>query len=406
MHGSRIVSIQGPTKERAALKFVLMIGVVSFSADFHVRRRTQRYRPVFGYTRRYWNHRRCSGWTRGAAGLRAALGLRNSKREDPAVLAHYAVRVSRPNGGRPVAGVSGKSAISRPAYHCRARGEGDPQSAPRCDAFARGKGNGLRLASASDDRPWTNSAPLFGPLVVALVLSHRGNYRMAFAVLVVPAVITYSMLIVARLLYPRPEDLHAKVPDVHTEGLPRIFWIYLAGAALVAAGFADFQLIAYHFAKADAVNDLWIPITYSIAMAVSGAGSLLFGRMFDRVGIGVLIPLTLISALFAPLVFLGGFWPVIVGSALWGLGTGVHESIVPAAVATMVPAQRRPSAYGLFTAVYGVAWFLGSAAMGVLYDRSVTAVVVFCVLLQLLAIPVFLKVRNLGRGDQNPVLAD
>jgi predicted MFS family arabinose efflux permease len=85
---------------------------------------------------------------------------------------------------------------------------------------------------------------------------------------------------------------------------------------------------------------------------------------------------------------------------------GVHESIVPAAVATMVPVQRRPSAYGLFTAVYGVAWFVGSAAMGVLYDWSVTAVVVFCVLLQLLAIPVFLKVRNLGRGDRSPVPAD
>lgn len=85
---------------------------------------------------------------------------------------------------------------------------------------------------------------------------------------------------------------------------------------------------------------------------------------------------------------------------------GAHESIVPAAVATMVPVQRRPSAYGLFTAAYGVAWFLGSAAMGVLYDWSVIAVVVFCVLLQLLAIPVSLKVRNLGRGDQNRILAD
>jgi len=163
------------------------------------------------------------------------------------------------------------------------------------------------------------------------------------------------MLIVARLLYPRPEDLETSVPDVHAKGLPPIFWIYLAGAALVAAGFADFQLIAYHFEKADAINDTWIPIMYSIAMAVSGAGSLLFGRMFDRVGIGVLIPLTVVSAAFAPLVFLGGFWPVIIGSALWGLGMGVHESIVPAAVATMVPTQRRPSAYGLFTAGYGVA---------------------------------------------------
>lgn len=238
------------------------------------------------------------------------------------------------------------------------------------------------------------SGALFGPLAVAAVIAYRGNYRLAFAVLLVPALVTLSLLVVARLMYPRPEDLSSQVPDVHAKGLPRVFWIYLVGAGLVAAGFADFQLIAFHFQKADAVGAIWIPITYSIAMAVSGVGSLVFGRMFDRVGISVLIPLTLVSALFAPLVFLGGFWAVLIGSALWGLGMGVHESIVPAAVATMVPPQRRPSAYGLFTAGYGIAWFLGSAIMGVLYDRSVTSVVIFCVLLEFAAIPIFLKVRK------------
>ncbi len=238
------------------------------------------------------------------------------------------------------------------------------------------------------------SGALFGPLIVAAVLWHRGNYHLAFAVLLVPALVTLSLLIVARLMYPRPEDLAPQVPDVHAKGLPRMFWVYLVGAGLAAAGFADFQLIAFHFQKADAVGTIWIPITYSIAMAVSGIGSLVFGRLFDRVGIGVLIPLTVLSALFAPLVFLGGFWSVLIGSALWGLGMGVHESIVPAAVATMVPPQRRPSAYGLFTAGYGIAWFLGSAVMGVLYDTSITSVVIFCVLLELAAIPVFLKVKR------------
>jgi hypothetical protein len=77
---------------------------------------------------------------------------------------------------------------------------------------------------------------LFGPLVVAVVLAHQGNYRTAFAVLVVPAVITYAVLLVARFLYPRPGNLEGKLPDVHPQGLPAVFWIYLAGAALVAAG--------------------------------------------------------------------------------------------------------------------------------------------------------------------------
>jgi hypothetical protein len=75
---------------------------------------------------------------------------------------------------------------------------------------------------------------------------------------------------------------------------------------------------------------------------------------------------------------------------------GVHESIIPAAVATMVSTQRRASAYGQFTGVYGVAWFMGSAALGVLYDTSIGAVVVFCVVLQLAAIPIFARVTRIA----------
>jgi MFS family permease len=238
---------------------------------------------------------------------------------------------------------------------------------------------------------------LIGPLAVAGVLYWRGDYRHAFAMLLVPAVLTLAVLMAARLLYPKPERLETKKPAKREDGFSRVFWVYLAGAALVAAGFADFQLIAFHFQKAEAFPNIWIPIIYSIAMAVSGAGSLIFGRLFDRFGIGVLIPLTLVSALFAPLVFLGGFRSAIIGAGLWGLGMGVHESIIPAAVTPMVPATSRSSAYGIFTAAYGIAWFVGSAAMGFLYDISIPAVVVFCVALELGAIPVFLLVRSLSR---------
>jgi len=237
---------------------------------------------------------------------------------------------------------------------------------------------------------------MVGPLVVAAVVATRGDYRGAFAILAIPAAVTLVLVVLARLLYPRPDELESHVPDVNAKGLPRVFWVYLAGAALVGAGFADFPLIAFHFQKKSTVPGGWIPIFYAVAMGVSGMGSLVFGRLFDRRGLGILVPLTLLSALFAPLAFLGGFWSALVGAALWGLGMGVHESIVPAAVAPMVPPERRASAYGLFTASYGISWFLGSAAMGILYDRSVPAVIVLSVLLEVAAVPFFLAARRLA----------
>lgn len=239
---------------------------------------------------------------------------------------------------------------------------------------------------------------LFGPLVVAAVLASRGEYPIAFAVLAIPGLITLGILAAARFLYPRPEEMEVTPPDIRTQAMPRVFWVYLAAAALVAAGFADFPLIAFHFQQSSVVPGSVIPVFYAVAMGVSGLGSLLFGRLFDRIGLSILVPLTLASALFAPLVFLGGFWPALIGMALWGLGMGVHESIIPAAVAQMVPMKRRASAYGLFTAGYGVAWFLGSATMGILYDVWFPGLIAFAVVAELAAIPLFMLVRRQANG--------
>jgi MFS family permease len=241
---------------------------------------------------------------------------------------------------------------------------------------------------------------MFGPLVVALVLARHGSYHEAFAVLLVPALINLALVVAARLLYPKPQDLEsATVGQTGGTSFSRTFWIYLAGAALVALGFADYPLLAYHFARTGTVSNEWIAVFYAVAMAVSGTGSLVFGRLFDRYGFRVLVVLTVIASLFAPLVFLGGFTVALFGAAVWGMGIGVHESIIPAAVTPMVPAQRRASAFGLFTAGYGIFWFLGSAAIGLLYDHSISWTIVFCMTTQLLAIPVFLWVGHRQRVE-------
>jgi MFS family permease len=247
---------------------------------------------------------------------------------------------------------------------------------------------------------------MFGPLLVALILAtSQHDYKAAFATLAVPAAIMLSLLAVARLLYPRPHELDARPAHGSTEGLPKAFWIYLAGAALAAAGFADFPIIAYHFEISGTVRADLTPLFYAAAMAVSGTGSVLFGRLFDRHGIGILVPLTAIAAAYAPLAFLGGFWASLVGVCLWGLGMGVHESIIPAAVAPMVSPTRRASAYGLFTGVYGIAWCLGSIAIGALFGVSLGVVVAFALLAELAAVLLILIVRRrttmIAGGDRS-----
>jgi predicted MFS family arabinose efflux permease len=241
---------------------------------------------------------------------------------------------------------------------------------------------------------------MIGPLAMAAILAIRaGDFRLAFGSLAIPAAITLALVGVARIQYPRPHELEVvelEPPQVNTTALPRVFWIYLAAAALVAAGFADFPLIALHFERASVIGTDLIPVLYAVAMGSAGLASLVLGKVFDRTGIGMLVPITVVAAVYAPLVFLGGTWGAVIGAALWGVGLGAHESIVPAAVTPMVSLARRASAYGVFTAGFGIAWLLGSAAIGALLEFASTgAAVAFAIAIQLAAIPLLIQVRRI-----------
>ncbi len=256
-------------------------------------------------------------------------------------------------------------------------------------ASEMGRGWGFGLHEAMDQ-----VGAMLGPLVVAAVLYFRGGYRTGFALLAVPAVLALAVLVAARLLYPSPRDLEVSTPELETKGFPPVYWLYLGAVALIAAGYADFPLIAYHFQKATGIPETWIPVFYAVAMGTDAVAALILGRLFDRLGLSVLAAVSLLAAAFAPLVFLGGFYVALAGMALWGVGMGAQESIVRAAVAEMIPARRRAAAYGVFNSGYGVAWFAGSALMGLLYDISLPALIAFSSAMQLASIPVLLKVSR------------
>ena len=252
-----------------------------------------------------------------------------------------------------------------------------------------GRGWGFGLHEAMDQ-----TGALLGPLLVAAMLHWTGAYPAGFAVLLVPAILSLISLLTARRLYPRPRDLEPAAVELASAGIPRRFWLYLGGAGLIAAGYADFPLIAFHFTRADIVPAPWTPLLYALAMGVSALAALATGRLFDRAGLAVVAGAAIIAAGFAPLVFLGGRTAAILGMALWGLGMGAQDSIVRAAVAEMVPRDRRGSAFGLFDTGYGICWFLGSALMGVLYDRSVGMLVGFSVAAQVAAVAVIVLVAR------------
>lgn len=228
---------------------------------------------------------------------------------------------------------------------------------------------------------------LLGPLILAFVLYENEGYRKGFLFLAIPAALSLLSLFIARLSFPKPEEFER--PQLETKGLSKQFWLFALAAGCVGAGFADFALISYHFEKMKIISQVWIPLFYAIAMGTHGAFALYLGKIFDRFGMPVLLSIVALSSLSAPLVFLGGFGFGLAGMVLWGIGMAGQQSIMRAMVANLVPTTLRGSAYGIFGLSFGLLWFLGSAAMGFLYDISLTYVVIFSMAAQLLSIPIF-----------------
>jgi MFS family permease len=252
-----------------------------------------------------------------------------------------------------------------------------------------GLGWGFGLHEAMDQ-----SGAIIGPLLVSAALYLRYGYSDAFAILLVPALISLAVVLSARFIFPRPREFELAPPSLHAGGFKRQYWIYMIAIALIGAGYADFPLIAYHFGRTAVVSAPLIPILYAAAMASDAAASLVLGHLFDRRGIIVLIAGASVAAAASPLVFLGDAQAALLGMILWGIGMGTQESVMRAVVAGMTAPDSRATAFGILNAIFGVAWFIGSALLGIIYDQSVVAVAALSLVLQLLAVPLLLVVMK------------
>ncbi len=235
-----------------------------------------------------------------------------------------------------------------------------------------------------------------GPLLIAYVMTSTGDYRVGLRLLLVPALLAISLIAVAGTRYPNPRAFESAGGGAH-DHFPRPYWLYVAGGALIGFGFIDFSLIAFHFERAGTFPVSLIPVTYAVAMGTGAAGNYLLGRWFDRAGLRALLYSFLVGAIFTPLVFLGTPAFAWVGMALWGLNKGAQDTILKPAIAPLIDAERRTTAFGLFDTCFGSAWLAGSIAFGLLYDRSLAALVTVSLMGQLLALPVFIAADRSAR---------
>lgn len=243
------------------------------------------------------------------------------------------------------------------------------------------------------DRATDQIGAILGPLVITIFLYIKDRYEIGFAFLLVPAMIALFFLVLIRFFCQMPQEMRPQTLSIKTKGPAKRCWIYIIAVGLAAAGYSDFDLIGYHFQKAASISPIWIPFLYSIAMGVDSLASIVVGKFFDLKGISILALVTAVSSLFAPIVFLGNFFGLFIGMILWGICTGVQDSIMRVIVSSLFPPDKCWSVYGALNLAFGIFWALGSAFMGFSYNICLVYLLVFSVVAQIASIPIFLTLK-------------
>ena len=246
-----------------------------------------------------------------------------------------------------------------------------------------------------------------GPILLFVTALVKGTddlfqtYRISFAVLLVPALITIALVLAAKIKYPDPEMFEKQEDKPENFRFGKSFALFMASICFFAFGFADFTLITLHAANTGAFPESTLSLLYAAAMAVDAFAALFFGWLFDRIGLKALIISTLCSTFFSCFIFMTGNARIIgIGIILWGIGIGAQESIMKAAVSGMVPRSMRSTGFGIFETGFGIAWFLGSWLLGALYDLNPMYLVVVSVASQLLAIAFYAMCLRCNRIER------
>lgn len=257
-----------------------------------------------------------------------------------------------------------------------------------------GAGKAFALQEAMDQ-----FGAFLGPLFVFIVLQTHGGdelsgYQLAFGLLGIFAIMTISVIFVARWKYPNPDMLETKTLPKGFKG-NKSFVLYMVAISFIALGFIDYPILAFHMGTNDLIAMSYIPLLYSIAMGIDAIAALIFGSLFDKVGVIALVYSIIFAILCAPIFFLfNDTIAIVIGVVLWGIAMGAQESILKAVISKLVSKEVRGTAYGIFYTVFGVSWFLGSMVVGYLYEFSILAIVAFTTAMELLAILFLLIYHN------------
>ncbi len=269
-----------------------------------------------------------------------------------------------------------------------------------------GTGFGFAIAEALDQVGAVVGPLIFTVLFILLGKGDKGlaDYQKGYALLWIPFVLVMLSILLAYKKAPNPEVLESSLSKrPEQDKLSRVFWLYTIFSFITTLGFTNFVLIGYHFKAKNVITDAQIPLFYAIAMGVDAIAALIIGKVYDlfknkkqndKAGLSTLIIIPILSIFIPIFAFSRNYIFALISALIWGVVMGAHETVMKSAIADLTTLKKRGTGYGIFNTAYGLAIFIGTALLGLLYEKSIPAIIIFSVLVQFAGIFAFFLMRK------------
>jgi MFS family permease len=233
----------------------------------------------------------------------------------------------------------------------------------------------LRGASFGLRQSLDTIGAFLGPLVaIGLMMLTADNFTLVFWVAVIPAFLSFAMIVFAVREPDRPIELAPVRSPLSRAQIGRLspaFWIVVLLAAIFTlARFSEAFLLLR--AQSVGLATALVPGMLVVMNIVYAATAWPAGSLSDRFGrYGVLASgFALLVAADLVLAYAVNVAGVMVGTALWGLHMGLTQGILASLVADAAPADLRGTAFGMFNLICGIATLAASVVAGVLWDAA------------------------------------
>lgn len=275
-----------------------------------------------------------------------------------------------------------------------------------------GTGYGFGIAEFIDQIGGVIGPLIFTFAFISISSSHNlvSTYQRGFSLFWTPYILLLLVLFIAYTRFRNSEVFEVSLQENKgTDNQSKIFWSYALFVFITTAGFISFALVGFHLKKFSVLDDAYIPLLYAIAMGTDAIVGLVAGKIYDKLkinsgnehaGLYTLLAIPLLACLVPIFVFAKSLTMVVPGVILLGFGIGMQETIMKAAVADITHISKRSTSYAIFNISFGLAFFIGSFLAGLLYDYSIIILKISLIIIELMAITIFYKMKKLYLKDK------